>query len=170
MGLMVGRPDGGYSDSFSSGAAGTNWTVGSDGGVYVDGIPVEAHAVVENFFREGGGPSGYVSKPYYNREGLLPKQCSSGSISYAENDIMPLVDPESRGLERVVVGRNANGEIVNSYYTDLHYQPGSFTEIDISQFPVPLGGGEGPVGGSSEPFNRSGGDLIGAGGSSEHQL
>jgi hypothetical protein len=65
---------------------------------------------------------------------------------------MPYVDPATQGSERVVVGRNSNGDVINACYTDSRYE--SFTEIGASDFSISAGGGE--AGGVSEPEGASG--------------
>jgi len=82
-------------------------------------VPSKALDIAQKIKDDAGQPiKGYMSKPFENREGLLPK-----AGKYIEHDIKPLLEGVNRGKERLIIDIN-NGR---TWYTSTHYE--SFVEI-----------------------------------------
>lgn len=82
-------------------------------------VPSKALDIAQKIKEHAGQPiKGYMSKPFENREGLLPKDGK-----YIEHDIKPWIEMVNRGKERLVIDIN-NGR---TWYTSTHYN--SFVEI-----------------------------------------
>ena len=87
-------------------------------------VPPYALETLEYVLEHGESPSGYVGgRIFQNREGLLPKQNTSGKkIIYREWDVHPKAQGQNRGAERLVTSEDGA-----AYFTDNHYQ--SFIKI-----------------------------------------
>jgi hypothetical protein len=59
---------------------------------------------------------------YNNRDSALPTRTAAGSkISYTEWDTEPKMPRVPRTSNRVLIGRNEAGEVVEAWYTSDHY-------------------------------------------------
>lgn len=87
-------------------------------------VPSYVSETLEYVIEHHQAPEGYVGgREFKNREGLLPKESSSGGkMSYQEWDVHPKQEGQNRGTERLVTSSDGD-----AYFTSDHYK--SFTKI-----------------------------------------